>query len=291
MGSSALPRDPQIINLNRILSSQERLLLSPTTNSDALKSRYERARIRAVRSQSSCRLLVILLTADKNFDYARSLLLTVSSTKQLPKDDIQRKRDLVKRLQARLNELDHLYASADDQDCDSCDEDEEAAYTQPRRLPSQQEPSGLRQRNTTTNPHSPQATTTSSNRYSNNTAPSPPTEKSPLQSRESALASHDAEREALQSSLLSLAQQLKTSAKSFGSHIESEKGTLEATVLGLDKSVGGMEGAGGKMKQLQRDSEGWNFFQRIRLYVEVAVLWVVLVLLVFVGPKLRFSTW
>jgi len=76
--------------------------------------------------------------------------------------------------------------------------------------------------------------------------------------------------------------------KSFSSTIENEKGTVDATVSALDKSVGGMEGAGGKMKLLQRETEGAGWFRRMRIYAEVAALWVVLVLLVFVGPKLRF---
>ena len=49
-----------------------------------------------------------------------------------------------------------------------------------------------------------------------------------------------------------------------------------------------MEGAGGKMKQLSRETEGAGWFRRMRLYAEVAGLWVLVVLLVFVFPKLRF---
>lgn len=202
--------------------------------------------------------------------------------RQLPKDDIQKKRDLVKRLQVRLNELDQLHADSEDLDCLSCDEEEEqvATNTQP------QEPSGLRQR-PIPQPTEPTATSTAtSNRY---TQPFPSDkDTNSLQSRESTLTSHEKEKDLLSASLLSLAAQLKSSAASFQSTIESEKGTVDATVEALDKSSGSMEGAGGKLKTLQRETEGAGWFRRMRIYAEVAGLWVLLVLLVFVGPKLRF---
>ena len=93
----------------------------------------------------------------QNFDYARSLLLTVSSTKQLPKDDVQRKRELVKRLQAQLNELDQLYAHDEEvEDEDSSDEEE--AKTRPQIASLSQDTEGIRQRTTTstTQPPNPQ---------------------------------------------------------------------------------------------------------------------------------------
>ena len=52
MGSSAIPADPQVINLNRLLASQERQLLSATADPNTYKSRYDRARIRAVCSHT-----------------------------------------------------------------------------------------------------------------------------------------------------------------------------------------------------------------------------------------------
>jgi hypothetical protein len=198
----------------------------------------------------------------------------------------------VKRLQARLNELDHLYADEEDLDCDSCDEEGQQVSD---LKPPPQAAHGIRQRSTTSSaqqPSDPQATTTSSNRYSSALPPKPSLDgTSSLQNRESKIASQERERDDLQASLLNLAKQLKTSVQGFGSSMESEKGTLDATVLGLDKSMGGMEGAGGKMKQLQRETEGAGWFRRMRLYAEVAGLWVLVVLLVFVFPKLRFSTW
>ncbi|KIW01774.1 uncharacterized protein PV09_06946 [Verruconis gallopava] len=274
MGKSAMPQDPQVINLNKVLASQERVLLSESLDSSNFKSRYERARIRA------------------NFDYARSLLLTVSSTKKLPKDDIQRKRDLVKRLQARLNELDHLYAQEDEEECESCDEEEH----EPTKAGIIQEPEGMRQRGQGgSSAIQPTATTTSSNRYSqafprSKSSATRENEESDwaLKSRESKISSHDRERAELQTSLLNLAVQLKQSARGFGASIEQEKGTLNAAILGLDKSVGGMEGAGGKMDSLRRETEGVGWWRRMRLYVEVGGLWLLAVLLVFVFPKLRF---
>ena len=225
----------------------------------------------------------------KNFDYARSLLLTVSSTKQLSKEDVQRKRETVKRLQARLNELDQLYAQ-DEEEEEPSDEEESISAHQANAP----EVEGIRQRNTTTTitaqSTAPQATTTSSstNRYNSTQHPTPSPDQTSLQSRESRISAHDAEKDTLQSSLLDLAIQLKQSVRGFGASIEAERDTLEATGLGLEKGVGGMEGAGGKMKQLSRETEGAGWFRRMRLYAEVAGLWVLVVLLVFVFPKLRF---
>jgi hypothetical protein len=192
-------------------------------------------------------------------------------------------------LQTRLNKLDHLYAHEEDEDCESCDEDEQRVSDLKARP---QEPEGIRQRATvpsTSQPPQPQATTTSSNRYSQIRPPkSSGNDQSTLQSRESKIAAHEHEKDDLQASLFNLARQLKSSVQGFGVQIESEKGTLDATVLGLDKSVGGMEGAGGKMDQLRRETEGAGWFRRLYLYGQVAGLWVLVVLLVFVFPKLRF---
>jgi hypothetical protein len=157
--------------------------------------------------------------------------------------------------------------------------------------PQAQEPEGIRQRSIANPSQQTQAITTSSstNRYNNNTGTksiNSTTQDAP--SRESQIATHDTERESLQRSLLDLAVQLKQSARGFNASMEAEKGILDAAASGLDKTMGGMEGAGGKMKQLSRETEGAGWFRRMRLYAEVAGLWVLVVLLVFVFPKLRF---
>jgi hypothetical protein len=49
-----------------------------------------------------------------------------------------------------------------------------------------------------------------------------------------------------------------------------------------------MEAAGKRMGLLKRMSEGKGWWGRIMLYAWIGGLWVVAILLVFVGPKLRF---
>jgi hypothetical protein len=49
-----------------------------------------------------------------------------------------------------------------------------------------------------------------------------------------------------------------------------------------------MEAAGKRMGMLRRMTEGKGWFGRMMLYAWIAGLWVVAILLVFVGPKFRF---
>lgn len=188
-----------------------------------------------------------------------------------------------------MNELDQLYAQEDgedEEDCESCDEEEERQALPSKHLPGTT--GGLRQRGAATQPPDPRAQATStSNRYAR-PLPLSPDDTAGLQSKEKQLASHQQERDTLASDLLNLAAQLKMSARNFGATLEAEKGTLDATVQGLDKGVGGLDGASGKMKQLQRETEGVGWFRRMRLYLEVGGLWLAVILLVFILPKLRF---
>jgi len=63
---------------------------------------------------------------------------------------------------------------------------------------------------------------------------------------------------------------------------------MDRAVRGLDKNTTGMEAAGKRMGLLKRMSEGKGWWGRMMLYAWIAGLWVVAILLVFVGPKLRF---
>lgn len=106
--------------------------------------------------------------------------------------------------------------------------------------------------------------------------------------KEEALSTSRLEQEDLTSSLLSLASQLKTSTQLFQSTLENEKSVLDRAVSGIDKTSSTMEAAGQRMGMLRRMTEGKGWWGRMMLYGWIFGLWVVAVLIVFVGPKLRF---
>lgn len=85
-----------------------------------------------------------------------------------------------------------------------------------------------------------------------------------------------------------MATALKESSKAFGSSLEAEKSTLDKTVEGLDKNEMGLESASRRMGHLRSLTEGKGWWGRMLLYAYIAGLAVCAILLVFVGPKLRF---
>lgn len=56
----------------------------------------------------------------------------------------------------------------------------------------------------------------------------------------------------------------------------------------MDNSAGGMEAAQKRMGLLRRMTEGKGRLGRIILYLWVGGLWIALILVMFVMPKLRF---
>ena len=92
----------------------------------------------------------------------------------------------------------------------------------------------------------------------------------------------------LTTSLLDLAQKLKASSHSFSASLTADTEHLDRAVEGLDKNTAGLEAAGKRMGMLRRMSEGKGLWGRLMLYAWIAGLWVVAILLVGVGPKLRF---
>ncbi|RLL96615.1 hypothetical protein CFD26_105452 [Aspergillus turcosus] len=110
---------------------------------------------------------------------------------------------------------------------------------------------------------------------------------SKLQETEQTLDAHRAEQEDLTSSLLSLATQLKASSQAFHSSLEAEKSVLARAVDGLDRTTTNMDAAGKRMGMLRRMTEGKGWWGRMMLYAWIFGLWIVAVLLVFLGPKLR----
>lgn len=92
----------------------------------------------------------------------------------------------------------------------------------------------------------------------------------------------------LSDSLVAMASQLKRQSQAMSASLETDKTWLSRASEGLEKNRGGMESAGRQMGMLRRMNEGTGFFGRLWLYGYIFGLWVVLVLFVFAGPKLRF---
>ncbi|KAJ5490863.1 hypothetical protein N7539_002430 [Penicillium diatomitis] len=149
----------------------------------------------------------------------------------------------------------------------------------------------LRKRNTHPNhPSAPTSTpstaiSTSTNVHQHQHQPSPDPN---LSSKEDALSAARLEQEDLTGSLLSLASQLKASSQSFQATLENEKSVLDRAVSGMDKTSSTMEAAGQRMGMLRRMTEGKGWWGRMMLYAWIFGLWVVAILIVYVGPKLRF---
>ncbi|PYH98592.1 hypothetical protein BO71DRAFT_371011 [Aspergillus ellipticus CBS 707.79] len=137
---------------------------------------------------------------------------------------------------------------------------------------------------------SPLATATGASIHDSPSSPEhpPSPSNSQLQNTEDALSSDRAEQENLTSSLLALATQLKTSSQAFHSSLESEKSVLARAADGLDRTTSNMQAAERRMGMLRRMSEGKGWWGRMMLYAWIFGLWLVAILIVFLGPKLRF---
>lgn len=116
--------------------------------------------------------------------------------------------------------------------------------------------------------------------------PQPPPAET--QSKEHSLSAHRHEQEDLTTSLLTLASQLKTSSQSFQSGLEAEKSVLARAVDGIDRTATNMEAAEKRMGLLRRMTEGKGWWGRMMLYAWIVAGWVLAILIVFAGPKLRF---
>lgn len=136
---------------------------------------------------------------------------------------------------------------------------------------------------TTTATADPSSTSTLRNRNAQ-----PAQQIQPTQSKEDALSAHRHEQEDLTSSLLALATQLKTSSQSFQSQLESEKSVLARAVDGIDRTASNMDAAERRMGLLRRMTEGKGWWGRMMLYAWIFAGWALAILIVFVGPKLRF---
>ena len=287
------------ITLNRLLARLDHTLLSPDSEqlSRLRNSQYERNKVGA------------------NVEHARTLLLAlekqssairVQTQRQQIQADLQAKRELIKRLNARLQELNELNED-DDEDSEE-DEENEVANAIPSYAPARPdaqdgldtgpppEPlisppppasSELRSRNPlqASDNRSQASTTARESLFA--ARPTPPQYSSNLSQTETLLSHNRTEQETLTTGLLGLAKALKESSLQFSSSLENEKDVLKRAEGGLDKSSQGMEAAERKMGMLRRMSEGQGWWGRIKLYGFIFGLWVGCFLVVFVGPKIR----
>ncbi|KAI7162309.1 hypothetical protein KC349_g2099 [Hortaea werneckii] len=303
------------LTLNRLLTKLDLTLLQ-TTDPKLGSSQYERARISA------------------NLEHARTLLLTLEkqsatirtqSQRQQVQTDLQQKRDLVKRLNGKLQELEQS-ANGDDSGIDSDSDDGEEtqdllkqyaparndAYggidrgesqpPAPQPLSTQQPPQSppppqpqpqpeLRSRRPlqASDNRDAASTTAREHLFANRSSQAAQGDqaRSDLASHEQQMSHNRHEQDTLTTSMLSLAQALKHSAQQMGVSIESERDIMKRAEGGLDKSAQGMEAAERRMGMLRRMSEGQGWWGRVKLYGFIFALWVGCFLLVFLGPKLR----
>ncbi|KAK5692713.1 hypothetical protein LTR17_025344 [Elasticomyces elasticus] len=286
--------------LTRLLSKLDHSLLDPTSTDPRLRhSQFERNRVGA------------------NIEYARTLLLTLEkhsatvpahSQRQQLQADLKRKRDLVKQLQARLQELNQLDEAEDDDesDDDEAEDGEEGSglqeYAPARKdvhagldtgdpqgpridAPQAQQIRNRRPLNASDN-LTAASSTAREQLFTGRTKEAEPT--SDLNRTEALMSHNRTEQETLTTGLIGLARALKESSLQFSSSLEAEKDVLKRAEGGLDKSAQGMEAAEKKMGMLRRMSEGQGWWGRIKLYAFIFGLWVACFLLVFIGPKLRF---
>ncbi|KAI5928381.1 hypothetical protein F4810DRAFT_643336 [Camillea tinctor] len=119
----------------------------------------------------------------------------------------------------------------------------------------------------------------------NNRAPhDPPT----TATAEAIMDRHREEQDALTASMVSMARALKESSQRFSSALREDQDVLSSAGRGLERNERGLEGVAGRMGSLRRLTEGKGWWGRVMLYVWIAGLAVASVLVVFVGPKLRF---
>ncbi|KGO72648.1 hypothetical protein PITC_056340 [Penicillium italicum] len=239
--------------------------------------------------------------------------------------EIARDRQLLKRIQTILDEEDAKAEAKEEEEDETDDIDDEwkELFSKPvaekaippvsrpkdQRTPTQPSDSQREVKGTitsttatTTTPAptpsstSPPAPPTLRNRHTTHPAPSSSTEKAAatgsntnkLSETEAELSSHRMEQEDLTSSLLTLASQLKSFSQSFQATLEGEKSALDRAVAGIDLTSTAMEAAGKRMGMLRKMTEGKGLWGRMMLYAWIFGLWVIAILIVYVGPKLRF---
>lgn len=295
--------DPsQTITLNRLLQRLDATLLSASPDPKLRYSQYERNRV-GVNLENA---RTLLLTLEKQSSTVRTQL----AQKQQIQADLQRKRELVKQLTTRLEELNKLDEVEDSDSDDEEDDVEDPDVPRPSYAPARadaedgidagsepqeflrsaaeqveaQQQQEIRSRKpvSAADNRSAASTTARENLFAGRK------QHPDLETTEALMSHNRSEQDALTKGLLGLARSLKESTVNFGASLEAEKDVMKRAEGSLEKSSLGMEAAGRKMGTLRRMSEGQGWWGRIKLYGCIFALWVFLFLIVFLGPKLRF---
>lgn len=96
------------------------------------------------------------------------------------------------------------------------------------------------------------------------------------------------EQEEITEAMSKITKELKLSSLRFSEALEEDKEMTEQAAKGLSSNELGLEAAARRMGALTRMTEGKGWWGRVILYAWIYGLMVVLVLIVFVLPKLRF---
>ena len=263
--------------------------------------------------------MIMALTArEQNLEYARTLLLRLEhrasllktqSTKHAAQERLLQQRNLIKRLNDRLFELnqrdDWTYS-----DESSEGEDLIGEYISKTTSPSipiisepleDQTPTSPLDRRKDLDPRSSTITTTSGLRSRRNLFPTPSSTTTahtfnaqPSASKVSApttaalLEAQDSTQADLTASLVSLAAMLKRSAQSFSDDLALDKAAISATDTSLGKNTDGMDAATKRMGVLRRMSEGRWWLGRMMLYALIIAGWLVTLAFMLFGPKFRW---
>lgn len=252
-----------------------------------------------------------LTASSQNIEYARTLLfrlehesadVKVQSRKQSLQADIRAKRDLIKRLGQRLFELGQAEDSSDE--VTGSEDGEDVRDLLPSYGPARSDASaGLDVRHnsledaardlTSTlrsrrSEHLPQAAEHGEATSSSLFPSSQQRDGTRSGTSESKLSANRSEQEALTTSLLTMAQALKSQSQQFGASLETDKSVLDKATEGLGKSSTNMDAASQRMGTLRRMTEGRGWWGRMIMYAWIAGLWIVAFLIVFALPKLRF---
>lgn len=114
------------------------------------------------------------------------------------------------------------------------------------------------------------------------------TEVSDIATKEAILDRERREQEELTEAMSKITKELKLSSLRFSEALEEDKEMTEQAAQGLGKNELGLEAAARKMGALTQMTEGKGWWGRIILYAWIYGLMVVMILVVFVLPKLRF---
>ncbi|KAJ5480232.1 hypothetical protein N7530_005741 [Penicillium desertorum] len=309
--------DLALLNVARLFTRLEHNLLSPGTDRRSFQqSEYQRMRVN--KNVEYARSLLTQL--ERSLPQIKPL-----NRKHEAQAEIARDRQLLKRIQTVLEEEDaKAAAKQDEEDDEDIDDEWKELFSKPvekarpvsppkdqhtRTQTSDSQEVKVPSESKTTPSSTTTTTTTPSPTPSSTNPPTPPTLRNrhtahpppstdraaasgsntnKLVETETELSTHRMEQEDLTSSLLTLASQLKSSSQSFQSTLEGEKSALDRAVSGIDRTSSTMEAAGKRMGMLRKMTEGKGLWGRMMLYAWIFGLWVVAILIVYVGPKFRF---